>query len=78
MTHQFHTNKKYRVTAEGFVLIAISNQTFKHEIEKEGFAQVEVTGQGVKRVATGIWPLPSQHKKLPPVVASVIKNIEEI
>jgi hypothetical protein len=71
-------NTNYKVIAEGGALFLISNETLKKQIEKEGFTNVQVTGAGIKRTATGHWPLATQEKEFPKVVSSVIKSIEAV
>lgn len=75
---QLIKGKKYRVVAEGYVLVAISNQKLKEEIEKLGFTQVIVSGTPVKKEAVGIWPNEDTLKQFPKMVAAVIKKIEEV
>jgi len=71
-------NTNYKVIAEGGVLFFIGNEKLKAEIEAVGFTNVQVTGTGTKRTATGHWPLATQEKEFPKVVSSVIKSIEAV
>jgi len=71
-------NTNYKVIAQGGVLFFISNEKLKAEIEAVGFTNVQVTGIGTNRTATGHWPLATQEKEFPKVVSSVIKSIEAI
>lgn len=50
-----------------------SNNYLKRELEKAGFTNVEVTGSGTQRNATGVWSRETMEAALPKQVTEIKK-----
>ena len=58
--------KSYRAQIElGFLEAMAPNEVVAGKLREIGFQDVEVTGSGAKRQATGRWPLASREVSLP-------------
>lgn len=64
--------KRYRATIElGLLQSVASNEMVAEEFRKAGFTDVDVTGSGGTRHATGLWPHDNASAEIPSEVAEI-------
>lgn len=77
-TFTVNRGKRYRATIKlGLFERLASNETVAGKFREVGFDDVDVTGSGRQRLATGRWPHEDATAEIPPQVWD-IKEIKEI
>jgi hypothetical protein len=72
-------HKTYKATITLGVLEQYgTNNMIANELTKVGFANVQVTGSGKERIATGVWRNPTVTGPLPEKAKKYIKEIVEL
>lgn len=73
-----HTNKNYTLVADSPLLLFMSNQKLTDVLQAQGFTNVQVTGTGSKRTASGHWPHAPKEFEIDKKYQAFIKKIEEV